>query len=630
MDSDKRAAVTSRGRSRKKVGGTLATSGQLCFTALVGPAEKVTASIGLSLFSCHLQHLCDGPGLSMTMAQKRKASKEGLPSPKRIHHPAVGNNGMFALKTTIPIHAYHSIDTVEEEPHSEDDFMSSGGSSIKSETVHDTPATPFSPASTKSAKYPSELKTHRCPFEACNKAFNRPARLQEHLRSHNNERLFRCTHDDCDKTFLRPSHLNHHVKSAHTAVRDYVCDRPGCDKSFVTGSRLRRHQAAHDGRDKYRCTEYPPCNETFRKHSTLQKHITTAHLNQKPFPCPHIDLNTGHKCQMAFDTAGHLRAHEGRIHSEKRFSCTECSQHLEDTMNIDDDNQSREVVFPSYALLQTHIRSVHPPRCPACPIVCATSRELRRHLEVAHGDVSLEERKAFPCTVPGCDRSFTKKGNLTVHIRTVHDGEKRFACGETDLSSSNKVTGWDGEGCGKRYGSKLALEEHIRTAHMGYMNAKAERRQRLGLSNERSKPTGLSAISALTGEGYAEETGRHIACFVESCAHRFHRDYDLWVHMSSKHGCSEDEIRDLFLQRALLAEDTQPSNDLVGIYGLEFDTEDPAYESFAIDGMASNNADAYDFGNSEFNADALMQGMDTSNDAMGAIDPMLAYDMMDE
>lgn len=336
---------------------------------------------------------------------------------------------------------------------------------------------------------------------------------------------------------------------------------------------------------------------------------------------------------MAFDSSGHLRAHESRIHTEKRFSCAECSQHIEEQSAVADSAKSSETVFPTYALLQAHIRAAHPPQCPSCPVTSSTSRELRRHLEVVHGNVNLEERKLFPCTAPDCDRSFTKKGNLTVHIRTVHDGEKRFACGETDLSTSKKVVGWDGKGCGKRYGSKLALEEHVRTTHLGYMNAKAERRQRLGLGSHKPKPSGPSALSTLTGEGYAEETGRHIACFIDSCAHRFHRDYDLWVHMSSKHGCSEDEIRDLFLQRALLAEDDQPSGDLVGIYGLEFDTGGPY--GFAGDAQLpfAGESGGYQMDNAGLDSDVLMQGADThstTNADMALIDPVLAYNMADD
>ncbi|KAL4925173.1 C2H2-type zinc finger protein [Aspergillus undulatus] len=512
------------------------------------------------------------------MGQKRSSTGD-YPSPKRLQRQA-------ALEETDPIY---------EEAHSDLDYSSHDNASIVSGSLHDTPATPFSTTST-SVKYPSELKTHLCPFEGCTKAFNRPARLQEHLRSHNNERLFSCTHDGCDKTFLRASHLNHHVKSAHTGVRDYVCDRPGCGKSFVTGSRLRRHLAAHDGQDKYRCTEYPPCNETFRKHSTLQKHVLSVHLKQKPFQCTHINSETGEKCTMAFESAGHLRAHESRVHTEKRFSCAECTQRAEEAKTQNQPLMPPPASFPTYSLLQAHIRAAHPPQCPNCAVTCSTARELRRHLEVAHGNVSLDDRRIFPCTLPGCDRSFTKKGNLTVHIRTVHDGEKRFVCGETDLSASKRVAGWSpAEGCGKRYGSKLALEEHIRTAHLGFQNSKAERRQKLGkrgdslstttstTNNTDNNSNNLSALATLTGEGYADATGRQITCLISTCPHRFHRNYDLWVHMGSKHNYTEDDIRDMFLQRALLGDgngngsDSLPG-DVLGIYGLEFDNESPSID----------------------------------------------------
>lgn len=451
---------------------------------------------------------------------------------------------------------------------SEEENYSSDGD----EHPQETPTTPFS---TTSSKYPSDLKTHLCPVEGCPKAFNRPARLQEHLRSHNNERIFKCEYDDCDKTFLRASHLNHHIKSAHTAVREYACDRSGCGKTFVTGTRLRRHLAAHEGSDKYRCTEYPPCHETFRKHSTLNKHITSVHLHRKPFACNYVDPATGQKCHQAFDTAGHLRGHETRVHVDNRFTCTECASNTPETPgNHTSVSTVRGITFSTYAQLQAHIKSAHPPSCPHCAVICSTPRELRQHVEIAHGDVSLEERRLFPCTTPGCGRSFTKRGNLTVHIRTVHDGEKRFVCGDTDLSSSKKAEGWDGEGCGKRYGSKLALEEHVRTAHLGLMNTKAERRESLGVtkSKGRSKASRPSAMALLTGEGYAEESGRHLTCFVAECEYRFHRDYDLWVHMRSKHGSPEEEIENLFMQRALLGSDS--SDTFFGLYGLDLDHRD--------------------------------------------------------
>ena len=94
----------------------------------------------------------------------------------------------------------------------------------------------------------------------------------------------------------------------------------------------------------------------------------------------------------------------------------------------------------------------------------------------------------------------------------------------------------------------------------------------------------MSTLAALTGQGYAEETGRQIACFYETCNNRFHRDFDLWMHMTAKHGCSEDEVQGLFMQRALLADQSGSGGNALGIYGLEFDHDSPSISHESIVG----------------------------------------------
>ncbi|KAJ5964103.1 Zinc finger C2H2 [Penicillium vulpinum] len=569
------------------------------------------------------------------VAMKRKASLEGFTTPKRHQKQNVLDNS----------------DLIYEETHSDAEYSAPGTPSLMSEDLDDSPATPFSTTSSRVQRWPSELKAFSCSFEGCDKSFNRPARLQEHIRSHTNERIFKCDYEGCDKSFLRLTHLQYHVKSAHTGVREYVCDYPGCGKSFVTGSRLRRHVATHGGNDKYRCTEYPPCDESFRKHSTLQIHITVVHLGQKPFPCPHVDPITNEKCKMAFDKAGNLRTHQSRVHSEKRFTCAECAENTgAQSSDMADDARSQDSSFPTYASLQNHIRIVHPPKCPECPMSFSTARGLRRHIDIAHGTVTLEERKIFPCTLPDCGRSFTKQGNLAVHVRTVHEGERRFICGETDLSNSNKLEGWDGVGCGNRYGSKLSLEDHIRVAHLGLPN----RRQRQAKTGKKPKQNSASTLSALTGQGYAEETGRQIACFYhETCPHRFHRNYDLWVHMTTKHHCTEDDVQNLFVQRALLTDESGPggNSNSLGIYGLGYDRDDQSYyqQSYTAGDHSSDVAFGSQSNDSSYlptqpglDSDYLMQddlpvsaagdidSMIPSHNQMAFVDPVNAYHTMEQ
>ena len=53
----------------------------------------------------------------------------------------------------------------------------------------------------------------------------------------------------------------------------------------------------------------------------------------------------------------------------------------------------------------------------------------------------------------------------------------------------------------------------------------------------------------LTGDGYEELSGRHIPCLILGCHYRFLREYDLEIHLRSRHG-----VTGLGLQETLLDE----------------------------------------------------------------------------
>jgi general transcription factor IIIA len=328
----------------------------------------------------------------------------------------------------------------------------------------------------------SGRKTLSCPYEGCAKLFNRQARLSEHIRSHTNDRPFTCLEEACDKAFLRDSHLKHHIKSAHTNERNYTCNWANCDKKFATGTRLRRHEASHEKREKYTCKGFEGCSETFRKHATLSRHILSVHEDKRPFPCTEHIVETGEQCSSGFDTAEKLRSHKRAIHDHTRFVCMDCTNAY--------DGLDAQVSFATYALLQGHMSVVHPPTCPQCSQLCSSEKDLRRHLELAHNMIDLlvenGSNPAFPCTYGNCTRSFTKKGNLSVHISSVHEHRKDFVCGQTELklalhgphnhnadgSESSEITG-----CGRHFTSKATLEEHVRTVHLG-LNSKRQERNR--------------------------------------------------------------------------------------------------------------------------------------------------------
>ncbi len=382
----------------------------------------------------------------------------------------------------------------------------------------------------------SGRKILSCSYQGCTKSFNRQARLNEHIRSHTNERPFKCPQEECGKAFLRDSHLKHHIKSAHTNERNYSCTWVYCDRKFATGTRLRRHEATHEEKEKYTCKGFDGCNETFRKHATLARHIMSVHENKKPFPCIEIDAVFGEQCNLGFNTAEKLRSHRRAVHDQTRFVCTNCRRV--------DNELDTEVSFATYALLQTHIAEVHPPTCPQCSLPCASEKDLRRHLELAHNVVDQEAEsshsRTFSCTYPQCSRSFTKKGNLNVHVKTVHEHRKDFVCGQAELKFPHRtlqsqdlelVEDPEMSGCGRHFTSKATLEEHVRTVHLG-MNSKRQERNRKrraenaiekenldaesgGRTKRRKKSRdGKSAIAELSGSaslaagaGYEEDSG---------------------------------------------------------------------------------------------------------------------------
>jgi general transcription factor IIIA len=371
-----------------------------------------------------------------------------------------------------------------------------------------------------------------------------------------------CNYDGCDKAYFQEKHLQAHIKGSHTHERSFVCDWEGCGKSFLTSTRLKRHNDTHIGHERFRCTAYPPCNQTFRKHQTLQRHINSEHLELAPYQCHYIDPITNRACSAGFDGANGLRQHVERIHGTPRFFCPDCLVPGQFDMN----QAPMHLGFVTEKAFQAHVRKEHA-NCAFCELKCRSQRELQKHIETLHSGSTLEERKNIPCTYAGCDRRFTKKNNLTAHIRTAHMGE-RFICGNFDVSSYPDLSQFDDDdGCGSDFVSKQYLVDHIRTSHLGLpsvLNANRKKASSIsdietddgdeyiaedfsdGEEEQYSEPkrttkraskakSKSSTIDDLIGVSYENDPKRKTPCPVLNCPYRFIRNYDLQVHLRTSH-----------------------------------------------------------------------------------------------
>ena len=206
--------------------------------------------------------------------------------------------------------------------------------------------------------------------------------------------------------------------------------------------------------------------------------------------------------------------------------------------------EKREPSFSTHAGLQEHIKNEHPPTCRECGQVCKSLRDLKSHIEVMHGAFDANDSLAHHCPEQGCGRAFTKKANLQKHIQISHD-MNRFVCCETDPSESSQVIRCDGINlCGKTLMTAASLEEHIRIAHRGFAPSHQTKRQtKHDVSPAPARTHQVSILTRLTGAGYEEESGRRIPCLVLGCSHRFLRQYDLVVHIQSRHGLADLGVR---------------------------------------------------------------------------------------
>ncbi|KAF9164826.1 hypothetical protein BGX21_005013, partial [Mortierella sp. AD011] len=94
-------------------------------------------------------------------------------------------------------------------------------------------------------------------------------------------KTFVCRVGDCMKVFSRQFNLDQHSKT-HSNDRPFVCEREDCKKAFIRRADLVRHGRTHTGETPFKC-KFQDCNEMFSRTEARQRHYAKAHqgLHQK-------------------------------------------------------------------------------------------------------------------------------------------------------------------------------------------------------------------------------------------------------------------------------------------------------------------------------------------------------------
>lgn len=159
----------------------------------------------------------------------------------------------------------------------------------------------------------------------------------------------------------------------------------------------------------------------------------------------------------------HIQTHHGDSDpSERNHKCSDCDKSFVCRSSLNQHMKLKHLVGDIYRCHFEH-----------CGRSFNTQPDLKRHLRTHTGD------RPFKC--PLCDKSFTCKSSLKVHVNN-HNG-KKFECSFCDkkfnvesdrLRHESTHTGkkpWRCMKCEKLYSCRSALRYHIRNRHLGLKNA---------------------------------------------------------------------------------------------------------------------------------------------------------------
>lgn len=280
-------------------------------------------------------------------------------------------------------------------------------------------------------------KPFKCNFKACTKEFALLNHLRRHEKMHEKHSLFSCTL--CDETFSKKSKLRQHRVDKH-GIAEFVCMTDGCHKLFASQIKLDSHQNSHNR--NYMCAD-PDCLMIMTNYFDYRRHKAFAHK----VPKTQVDrgkrrlfitelksnavskINNSSSSNSSIDnhTDPHNAMNDDGDDDDEAVDEMFSELFSDNESDTDDDDDNYLLCRPVSSSSSSNIRS-------NTGSSSSSSTSKRQHVsdtqdnKVNNPEIGKPE-VIFPCTFPGCSRSYLHSKNLKDHIKAVHtQHEARFTC----------------------------------------------------------------------------------------------------------------------------------------------------------------------------------------------------------